>query len=723
MVAIGIDRYSQPAWCDLRNAVSDARGAVRAFEALGFESKVTSLVDHAATRDAFDRLLDDLGTLGPNDDLVVFFAGHGHTDEVSYEDRTRERVGYLIPADGRTSQPASWVRLDSWLSKIARLPPRHILVILDCCHSGVALTPPIKLHGTEVSEARWRGAQLADPLGALRTRRSRRVITSALDDQRASDDGPIAGHSLFTGCLIRALAGEVFEKPSRARVTASDIWKHIQHEVSERSGARQTPDFGAFERDERGELVVEAAMTGATPALSTQPTTASPSSDAPPVRRKMGLKDFVSPVSVVQVVTQPSRDSSRTTSRPPPNGHSSAPSNGHGRTPSNGRSSMPPGLVDKTSPNTVRPGPLRVPAPRAPRRALDAAFVSRLDRHYAARRRGDDGVLIVAAEGTTAVTGWATWAAQHGMLTLATELTGVDTVVSELLTAMPWLRLLPEAHARFARATGIELSTVQATLRDRSDDERETWIEELGGVDRHACVGGWLLSMVMRSQGSVFDRATIPVQGRELLSTLCELAAPVAVVLHHRDPDEAWLGRALRTADELAGYMPGHPVAVAAPSELIQRVLRRSGSGFAKQLDNVVPLARVPASEGARRGQLARLVLEALQGDPRTAASFALTSRVSVHDRERPVLVEVMEAGALLAIVIDDWYRSHDPQRYRADREQDLLLQRAGIYVMRFLAEDVETRLPMIVDQVALGLEGRRASGSFPENINDISAE
>src|ERR1044071_6868154 len=78
IAVIGIDRYRT--WNPLRNAVSDARGALNLFLQLGFEQACAPLYDEAATTDALHRLVtDDLAALGPEDSLVLFFAGHGHT--------------------------------------------------------------------------------------------------------------------------------------------------------------------------------------------------------------------------------------------------------------------------------------------------------------------------------------------------------------------------------------------------------------------------------------------------------------------------------------------------------------------------------------------------------------------------------------------------------------------------------------------------------------------
>ena len=253
VAVVGIDRYR--AWSPLCNATNDARGALNLFTALGFEPICEPILDDAATGDALRRLVtDDLAVLGPRDSLVLFVAGHGHTVTRTYADGTHAKRGYLIPVDGERpgGQTSNWVRLDAWLSDVAHLSVRHLLVFLDACHSGIALDRVV----------RWRGKEPGfnareQPLGQLRSRRSRRIVTSALDDEVAQDNGPIPGHSLFTGCLIEALTGGLLARTLNPLVTGTEIGRYVQRRVIDYPGSRQTPDFGALELDNRGELVVE----------------------------------------------------------------------------------------------------------------------------------------------------------------------------------------------------------------------------------------------------------------------------------------------------------------------------------------------------------------------------------------------------------------------------------------------------------------------------------
>jgi uncharacterized caspase-like protein len=247
IAVIGVDRYH--CWPRLANAVRDSVGASQLFQRLGFEQVAEPLLDDRATGAALQSLVtDELAVLGPDDSLVLFYAGHGGTRQHRLGDRLI-KTGYLIPVDASDApgKVASWIELEGWLRAISLLPARHILVILDACHSGIALDPV----------TRWRdvGWPEAAPLSALNARCSRRIITSALDDQVAGDGGPVRGHSLFTGCLIEALTGGL-----RARhggvATGSELGSYLQRRVESYPGSRQTPDFGTFAFDDRGEMMI-----------------------------------------------------------------------------------------------------------------------------------------------------------------------------------------------------------------------------------------------------------------------------------------------------------------------------------------------------------------------------------------------------------------------------------------------------------------------------------
>ncbi|WP_058998555.1 caspase family protein [Leptolyngbya sp. NIES-2104] len=246
VVVIGINTYAH--WRTLNNAVQDALGLQQALiDKLGFTAPIAPLIDAAATQEAIEALIEEQlhELLKEDDSLVLFFAGHGHT-RIAQD----SEVGYIIPVDARMPDEdrehwSDYIRLNHWLEEVAELPARHILVILDACHSGVALGSAANIYR---SAERFRADISRD--------RSRKVITSAKQDQLALDGGPVPGHSLFTGTLINGFNWGESDIDGNGFITSSELGLYLQQKVGQASGSTQTPEFGAFHRDEQGEMVI-----------------------------------------------------------------------------------------------------------------------------------------------------------------------------------------------------------------------------------------------------------------------------------------------------------------------------------------------------------------------------------------------------------------------------------------------------------------------------------
>ena len=79
-MAIGINDYMN--WPKLTTAVSDAVGFADLLHTqFGYEFIEPALTEKSATRQAIESLIDDdlRAKLKPENDLVIFFAGHGTT--------------------------------------------------------------------------------------------------------------------------------------------------------------------------------------------------------------------------------------------------------------------------------------------------------------------------------------------------------------------------------------------------------------------------------------------------------------------------------------------------------------------------------------------------------------------------------------------------------------------------------------------------------------------
>jgi uncharacterized caspase-like protein len=104
-VIIGIDTYASSKWTRLSYAVSDARAISAYLESQNFE--VIPLYNQQATKQAILEVLQNrlAPELRKEDRVLVFFAGHGYTENLGGRDK-----GYIVPYDG-TESSASYISM------------------------------------------------------------------------------------------------------------------------------------------------------------------------------------------------------------------------------------------------------------------------------------------------------------------------------------------------------------------------------------------------------------------------------------------------------------------------------------------------------------------------------------------------------------------------------------------------------------------------------------
>jgi len=244
VAVIGIDAYTH--WPKLKNAVSDALGVQKLFvEKFGFNMPFPPLLNADATLDNIMTLVTDqlASALQPRDNLILFYAGHGYT-RVSQIGARQLESGYLIPVDAKLENWADKIRTDDFLKDVSELPARHVLLILDACRSGFALSGMNAFRSAVTFQE------------TLARNLSRNVISSARRDEDALDSGPLPQHSLFTGTLIEGLNWGAADLDRNGLVTAYELGLYLQQRVGQASDSKQTPDFGSFHLDERGELII-----------------------------------------------------------------------------------------------------------------------------------------------------------------------------------------------------------------------------------------------------------------------------------------------------------------------------------------------------------------------------------------------------------------------------------------------------------------------------------
>jgi hypothetical protein len=146
---------------DLKMASSDAEAMAELLrERYGFQ--VELLID-ATRADIISALARKRAQLTENDNLLIYYAGHGILDIDSGE-------GYWLPVDAERINPVNWIALTSITAQLRAMSAKHVMVIADSCYSGV-LT-----RGTEADLKT--GAERTAWLTRMNARRSRTALTS-----------------------------------------------------------------------------------------------------------------------------------------------------------------------------------------------------------------------------------------------------------------------------------------------------------------------------------------------------------------------------------------------------------------------------------------------------------------------------------------------------------------------------------------------------------------
>ncbi|MCI5138577.1 MAG: hypothetical protein D3922_09225, partial [Candidatus Electrothrix sp. AR1] len=189
----------------LNYAVNDALAVKIRLEDMGF--KVKPLLDEEATEtEIFKQFKKYDRIIGPNDQLVIFYAGHGYTDNGE---------GYIVSSDGEK------ISFDEIRKETFNLPPKHILYIFDSCHSGF-LDPAV--------QTKWPKRRRKKASYGKEERKLRQAVytLTAGSSEEETEENPTKwkGHSYFTLYLLKGLDG-VADIDNNCKITASELGVYL----------------------------------------------------------------------------------------------------------------------------------------------------------------------------------------------------------------------------------------------------------------------------------------------------------------------------------------------------------------------------------------------------------------------------------------------------------------------------------------------------------------
>lgn len=230
-VVVGINKYGQ--WPRLEHAVTDAENMRDSLQRLGFEL-VTAVLDESATK---QNILNTVGELlrakaKINDRVLVFFAGHGHTE--IRKDGTR--VGYIVPVDGKPSDPSSYISMEQLQALAEGIPVKHLFFVMDSCFSGGL----VRFRG-EIGPAPRFYPELAIRDILAKTRYPvRQVFTCGREGEQVMEKD---GHGVCTNVILAGLGGEA-DLNGDGNILANELSRYAAIRVEEQSNGMQHPEFG-----------------------------------------------------------------------------------------------------------------------------------------------------------------------------------------------------------------------------------------------------------------------------------------------------------------------------------------------------------------------------------------------------------------------------------------------------------------------------------------------
>ena len=173
----------------LKTAIADADAVAEVLRDR-YHFRVTLI--HDATRyDVLSALNRMRAELTEEDNLLIYYAGHGELDEVNMR-------GQWLPIDAERDSTANWISNVAITDILNAMNARHVMVVSDSCYSGALTRASLASLDAGLSDE-----QRAAWLATLAANRSRTALTSGgLAPVLDSGGG---GHSIFARALLDVL--------------------------------------------------------------------------------------------------------------------------------------------------------------------------------------------------------------------------------------------------------------------------------------------------------------------------------------------------------------------------------------------------------------------------------------------------------------------------------------------------------------------------------------
>lgn len=222
---IGIDEYIDPDLVDLDHPITDATLLYSTL--IGnymFNPENVTLLKDPVRADIISKLDELSYRLTKNDNLLIFYAGHGHWDD-------QKETGFWLPADADKFSSVNWIRNSTIQDFIDDIDTKHTLLITDACFAGSIFK----------SRGAFQDASIA--VNKLYSLRSRKAMTSGTMKE-------VPDRSVFLEFLSNRL-----HENEKKYISADELFNSLREAVLNNSP--NVPQYGVIQDtgDEGGDFI------------------------------------------------------------------------------------------------------------------------------------------------------------------------------------------------------------------------------------------------------------------------------------------------------------------------------------------------------------------------------------------------------------------------------------------------------------------------------------
>jgi hypothetical protein len=225
---IAVQDYTDKNINTLAEPINDANKLINILTtSYTFDKKNIIFLKNPVKSEIVKTLYDLRKKLTTNDNLLIFYAGHGLWDESM-------QTGYWMPSDANKDNPVNWLPNSELKGYLKAIPTRHTLLITDACFSG-GLFATRKAFADESSSA----------VAELIQTPSRKAISSG-------SMNVVPDKSVFMKYLLKYL-----KENNKKYMSTSQLFYGFRDAVINNSPIKQVPRFEVISEagDEGGEFI------------------------------------------------------------------------------------------------------------------------------------------------------------------------------------------------------------------------------------------------------------------------------------------------------------------------------------------------------------------------------------------------------------------------------------------------------------------------------------